>query len=270
VKTIATLLCFFISMSFLAQQPDRVQVLGEIVVAEGEDKEGVSIYNQSSQKGTVSDAEGDFRLEVATGDRIVITALQFQSFKRVVDESTLKKKIMKIYLNPYVNKLDEVFLSNTSLTGVLNIDARDIEVVAVPNIELSFGVDANFAPDRFSRIDGNVAEEALGYGNMTNGINVNEIFGLLQKIIFPRKENQPYVDPFREEHSLVKALQAKYDTNFYSETFEIPVERVDDFIYFAGENGVKPSMIKPENEMELLAVLFEQSVFYKATWNDAK
>lgn len=257
-------------MYVLAQQIDRIVVAGEIVVSQEEDREGVSIYNESSQKGTVSDEEGNFTLAVALGDRIEITALQFQSFKRIVDKGVIENKKMKIFLNPYVNKLDAVLLSSHNLTGIVTIDAKNIDVIAVPDIELSFDANADFAPDRFSRIQGNVAQEALGYGNMANGLNVGAIVGLILKSVFPKKGKKAYVDPFAEKATLVKALQSKYSTEYFSKTFGLPIEKVDDFIYFAEENALQLYMLKPENEMELLEVLFKQSELYKARLTDKK
>ena len=56
---------------------------------------------------------------------------------------------------------------------------------------------------------------------------------------------------------------ALFFTEYYSKTFDIPIEKVDDFIYFVQGNAVTPSMLKPENELELLETLFQQSELYK-------
>ncbi|MAM27761.1 MAG: hypothetical protein CMC13_01965 [Flavobacteriaceae bacterium] len=263
VKVRFALFFLFVTAVSLSQQTQRIAVAGEVIVTKDEDKELVSIYNASSEKGVATNAEGKFTIEVALNDRVVITALQFQSFTVIVDEEVLKNKRMKIYLNPYVNKLDEVFLSSYNLTGFVGIDAKNIDVIATPDIKLSFDVDADFAPDRFSRIEGNVAQEALGYNTLSNGVNITGLIELLAKAIFPKKDKSTYVDPFLEEMNVVKQLQEKYPADFYAETYGLPLDSVDDFLHFADVNAVTSQMLQPENELKLLQMLLQQSVIYK-------
>lgn len=78
-------------------------VQGEIIVPKGDDREQISVYNVSSQKGTVTDVDGRFELAVATNDRVLISALQFQSFTVVVDEGVINAKVMRVYMNPAIN-----------------------------------------------------------------------------------------------------------------------------------------------------------------------
>jgi len=268
------LLLFFMccSIACLSQQTDRVVVAGKIFVPKNEEPEGIHIYNITSEKGTVTDVTGAFSMAVAEQDRLQITSIQYQSFTVVVSSKSITEGILKIYLNPFVNKLDEVLLSPYSLTGDLERDAQSIEVFATPKIELSFDADADFAPDRLSRVEGNAAQEALGYGRMQNGVNFVSIIAVLAKLILPKKKSKAPIPQFgnmiSENRFVVLALQEKYTSTYYAENFGIPAEKVDDFIYFAKENAVTPAMLKPENEIELLETLFQQSELYKARIND--
>lgn len=264
------LLLIFMCCTFagLAQQTNRVVVEGKVIVPKEEEPEGIHVYNITSEKGTVTDASGGFSMAVAEQDRLQITSIQYQSFTVVVSSKAIAEGILKVYLNPYINTLDEVLLSPYGLTGDLERDAQSIEVFATPEIELSFDADADFAPDRFSRIEGNAAQEALGYGNMKHGLNIKGLIDLLANAIFPKKKKPAYVDPFKEEVTTIQRLQEKYSVAFYAETFGIPTEKVDDFIYFAEENAITPSMLTPENEIKLLETLLQQSELYKARQKD--
>ncbi|WP_432411683.1 carboxypeptidase-like regulatory domain-containing protein [Rasiella sp. SM2506] len=242
---------------------ERVQVIGKISASQDEDKEGVSIYNKSSQKGTLSDAEGNFTIAVGVEDIIVITALQFQTFTAKVTQSILQNKTLTILLNTNINRLDEVLLRSHTLTGIIDLDAKNIEVFVAPKLELGYGVNASFAPDRFSRIEKNIAQEALGYGTMSNGVNVGALLGLAFTSLFPKKDKKDYTDPFAEIKSQRPTLQDKYSAQYYSATFKIPLEQVNDFIYFVTHNVATWHLLGPENEMQLLKVLFEQSERYK-------
>ena len=63
---ILIILCFAVSSAF-SQEINRIEVFGKIVV-DSVDVEGVTVYNTSSNKGTVTDLEGKFSIEVALND----------------------------------------------------------------------------------------------------------------------------------------------------------------------------------------------------------
>ncbi|WP_432411682.1 hypothetical protein [Rasiella sp. SM2506] len=258
------LLCTFLCC---AQQIERVLVNGEIIVPKGDDREQISVYNVSAQKGTATDADGKFTLEVGKNDRVLITALQFQSFTVVVDEGVVAKKLMRVFMNPAINQLDEVVVSPYDLSGNINVDVKRMQVYDAPEYDLAYktiNYDYEFTPDRQSAIEGNAAEDALNNGGLQNGANIRNLFGLLSRAIFNKKSRNAPQEMLNNGQILVTALQQRYSPQHYSETFGIPVEKVDDFIYFAEENAIEPHMLKSENEIELLEVLFEQSKVYKA------
>ena len=262
MKLIITFLFCVISVGVFSQTAERVNVAGKIFAPEDEDREGVSIYNKSSQKGTVSDAAGNFTIAVAVGDVVVITALQFQTFTRKVTEDILQNEKMNILLYANINRLDEVLLYSHDLTGILELDAKKATVFSMPKIELGYSADASFAPDRFSRIQGNAAQAALGNSPMQNGLNVGALLGLALKSLFPKKDKN-YIDPWAETKPKGIPLQERFSVQYYSTTFGIPPEQVDDFIYFVTHNVATWHLLGPENEMKLLQVLFEQSERYK-------
>jgi uncharacterized protein (DUF433 family) len=267
MKTILSAWILLFSISCFAQEIVRVLVQGEVAVPQGDDREQISLYNISSQKGTATDAEGKFTLEVAQNDRVLITAIQFQSFTVAIDKGVIDKKMMRIYLNPSINQLDEVVVSPYDLSGNIIVDVNRINVYDTPNYDLSYetmNYDYKFTQDRQSSIETNAAEDALNNGGLQNGANFISVLGLLASAIFPKKDKTTPKVTLNNGQVLVTALQQRYSAQYYAETFDIPAEKVDAFIYFAEENAIEPYMLKPENEIKLLEVLFEQSKLYKA------
>jgi len=67
MKTIYLALIFF-AFSFTiiqAQETKRVEVIGRIIV-KNPDVEGVTVYNTSSNRGTITDDEGRFKIKSCT------------------------------------------------------------------------------------------------------------------------------------------------------------------------------------------------------------
>lgn len=254
---------FFFQTLLFAQQVERVEVSGKITAPQGEDVEGISVYNISSQKGAITDITGAFKLKVAEFDHVQITALQFKSFKVVVTASDISMKELRVYLNPNVNQLDPVTISRHDLSGYLNIDAKNIKTsVFTQELDLSYETlefEYDFENDGQSPVTGNAAQDAIG----VNSVPVASVDVIkLAELFFPKKKRSTQ-EIFTSRKNLAVALQRSYDHDYFVQIFGIPYAKVNDFIYFTEENGLTASMLKPANEIELLAFLFEQSETYK-------
>jgi hypothetical protein len=246
-----------------AQDIERVSVKGTITAPIGEDVEGINIYNLSSQEGTVTDADGVFNLRVGINDRVQVTALQFQSFTVIVDRGVMDVREMNIYMNPAVNQLEEVIVRPYDLSGSIVVDVRRIQTsVVAPDWDLSYSTlefDYQFSPDRQTGVRGNAAEEALGYSDLRAGANVLGLVGLL----FPKKKKSEK-QVVTEKEVITTSLRQRYSNAYMTETFGIPDEQVNDFIYFTEENGIDKNLLISENEIQLLEFLHRQSELYKA------
>ena len=254
---------FFFQFILFAQQIERVEVSGKITAPQGEDVEGISVYNISTQKGAVTDVTGAFKLKVAEFDHVQITALQFKSFKVVVTIADIRLKELRVYLNPNVNQLDPVTISQHNLSGYLDIDTKNIKTsVFTQELDLSYETlefGYGFENDGQSPVTGNAAEDALG----VNSVPVASVDVIkLMELFFPRKKRSTQ-EIVTSRKDLAEALLKLYNHDYFVQTFGIPFDKVNDFIYFTEENGLRSSMLKPGEEIELLAYLFEQSETYK-------
>lgn len=251
----------------LAQDIERTKVAGKIHVPNDDDPEGINIYNVSSQKGTITNADGSFEIEIAENDRVQITALQYQSFTVIIDRGIVERKRINIIMNPSVNQLDEVVVRPYDLSGNINVDVKKIHTYAVnkdwdlgyENLEYGY----HFEQDLQTAIAGNAAEEALHGNNLTNGANILGILAGAVSLIFPKKDKSTPVEKIETGNSLSNNLQQRFSKNFIASTFEISEEKAVDFLYFAQENGLEQRLLKPENEMELMEFLLKKSKEYK-------
>lgn len=91
-KKLLLLLLIISSSTIFAQDIERAKVAGKIHVTNGDDAEGISVYNVSSQKGTITNPDGTFEIEISENERLQITALQYQSFTVVVDKGIVNRK----------------------------------------------------------------------------------------------------------------------------------------------------------------------------------
>lgn len=250
-------------LSAFSQDVKRVPITGTIITPVADQVEGIHIYNISSQKGVVTDENGKFTIDVAANDRLQVTSLQYISFNLIVKKSALDKKKVTIFLNPEVNVLDEVLVKTYDLTGDLTVDVGKIKTFGgFGNFDLSyealeFGYE--FAPDAQTSVKGNAARDIYNNGQVREGANLIGGVSLLTRLIF----GKPTEDKATEltEVSL-KELKDKFTTNFIVTHYEIPKERVSDFVYFVHESDFDASYLQSENELLLLDYMVAKSKEY--------
>lgn len=262
--TFATLLipCFMYS------QVSRVSLNGAIQAPANNDTEGITLYNNTTNKGTITDANGSFTLTVAVNDRIVISALQYATFTVIVNQKMIDEKYINIYLNPSVNELDTISLSSTDLTGNLKVDAENIETFVVdPKLDIPAMVIKYGSPlqaDAYSAIEGNVANEAFfGQSARYQGLNIIGGVGLLVDLIKGDKKKKKEKTPQLDSTALVHLLSKRFPPEEISKMFGITEDKAGDFLFFVEENGLTQSMLLPEKEMQLLQFLTEKATAYK-------
>jgi len=266
-KLLLLFLCLIACATIFAQEIERTKVSGKISVPQGDDAEGINVYNVSSQKGTITGADGTFEIEVAENDRVQITALQYQSFTVIIDKGIVDQKRMNIFMNPSINQLDEVVVRAYDLSGNVNVDVKKIPTYGVgtnfglSNYNLKYGDD--LAPDAQSKISFNAAEEALHGNTLKNGANILGILGGVAQLLFPGREKVTLDERQENQRVMDNNIQQRFSRSFIASNFGIPEEKAVDFLYYAQENGMEQRLLKPENEMELLEFLRNKSGEYK-------
>ena len=260
------LILLFLPFFIIAQQIERTEVNGKITAPQGEDVEGINIYNVSSQKGTVTDKKGLFTIEVAENDRVQVTSIQYQSFTIIVDEGVITSKNMAVYLNPAVNQLAEVIVRPYDLTGNIRVDVGKIKTV---DLDTEWALDYKawefeygFVDDGQTAIRGNKAEEAYYNGQQRTGANVIGGVALLARLIFGKSEKKA---PKTQEEKLALAtnLSQRFSPKYIESFFGIPETKAADFINFLEDGGINTSLLKPENELALLEFMFQRAAAYK-------
>ena len=267
IKKLFFLLFVVVSPVLIAQEIERVWVEGKIHVPKDEDAEGISIYNVSSQKGTVTDADGAFEIAVAENDRLQIFALQYQSFTVVMDKGIVDRKELNIFVNPAITQLEEVVVRPYDLSGNVRADVARIPTyyitkdwdMSYKNLEFGY----NFTPDESSPISGNAAEEALNSHHLQHGLNFIAILGGVGDLLFPSGKRLNSVEQTKSDTNLSNNMQQRFSREFIHDNFDIPREQAYDFLFYAQENGLQSDLLKPENEMQLMDFLSKSSLEYK-------
>lgn len=257
-KTYFLLIILFLTAFFgFSQDTNRIEVFGKIVV-DSIDVEGVTIYNTSSNKGTITDVDGHFSIKVTLNDRVEVSALQFEKFVIVITENIISSKIMTVFLIERINKLDEIIILPYGLTGNLTVDIESVKTFNPDLDALYFGIQNSYEFEFSDDYKSGVVNMAMEEGYYYNGLDVIAVVGILLKPIFKSKKKDSDFDSNSYQN-----LTTKYSISYLQKNLDIPEDRINEFVYFVEDNGFDKSLLEGGNELKFLEYLIEQSIEFK-------
>ena len=257
-KLLLVLLCltFFNATS---QTFQRVKVDGKIIV-EGNDVDGITVFNTSSNKGVITNENGEFTIEVALNDYIEFRALQYQNFDLQINEAIIESKRIRVFLIEEINKLDEILVLTKGLSGDLKTDVGTVTTFNPKLDALYFGIkrsdDYEFSADERSQI----TNEAIHSQSQTmvNGLNIINVVDQLLLPLFrsgvkdKKSSGVPDVP--------VSSIKYYFGSEFIIDNFNIPEHRVEEFIRFVEDDkNFDVSLLNYGKELEFLEVLYQKS-----------
>jgi len=254
------LLLLFVLTAFsaLPAQDLRVSVHGKII-AEGEDLDKITIYNKSADKYAITDEKGEFDISVKLNDIIEVRALQYQQFNVQVNQAILESKRLRIFLIEQINKLDEILVLTSGLTGELETDVEMVRTFNPKLDALYFGIkrsdEYDFSADNRTEVENNAMHSQVP--TMVNGLNiVNVVDQLLLPLFRSGAESRKDVEiPNVPDNDVQNYL----GTEFLTDNFNIPKDKVGDFIEFVEDENFDFNLLNYGNEMEFLEVLNQKS-----------
>ncbi|WP_100614228.1 peptidase associated/transthyretin-like domain-containing protein [Confluentibacter citreus] len=250
------ILCLLSSKFLIGQTINRVEVHG-FMYANANDIEAVAIYNKSSNIGTITNEKGEFLLEVAENDVVEISALQFEPQKVSITKDVIESRVLKIYLVEYVNQLSAVLLRH-GLSGSLAVDVENVEIPPKIDIDLRNMHDLEMY-DEMGHNDFKVKKDLNAVMNnheFYNGVDFVKIANML----FKPKKNAHIEDKPKFERP--KLLVDVYSRKFINDTFNIPIERIEEFIAFVENNGLSQELLNDKQEFERIDFLVKQSELF--------
>lgn len=258
------LLLFCIPFLTFAQDIKRETITGKIIV-EGNDIEGITIYNATSKKGTITNEKGEFMIAVALNDLIEVRALEYQNIALTVNRDIVASKKMRIFLIEEINLLDEVLVKNRSLTGDLSTDVNSVKLFRPKLDVVYFGMvneDPNdFTEDNPAQIKNRaIRSEAQAMVHSLNVINVVDqlLIPLFRSEVKDKKASGVPEVP-------VKSIKYYLGATFLMENFNIPEHRVEEFIRYVEDDTFDFELLNYGHEIEFLELLNSKSKTFLAT-----
>ena len=253
------LISLLFSVSAFSQLENRKYIKGKVNVPAKDDPENISVYNKNSNKGTVTDDFGNFKIFAAVQDTLVISSIQYADFDVIVDKEVFNNKTMTIYLKESVSILDEVVVRPYDLTGDLKEDAQNIETISLQPIKKSSkSIVYGYTGGQEYAADSQTSPEKalMDQSYFRYGLNFVNVF----KLLVDTKGNKKSFS--QDNKSLIEedgSLREIYSNDFFNTYLKIPKEKINNYITFVQKNGLNDNLLKKENEMEFIQFLIDKS-----------
>lgn len=244
------LFLFFAISSGFSQEVIRIEISGQIIV-DHPDIEGVTVYNTSSNKGTITDKDGKFSIEVALNDQLEVSALQFEKFVVAITKEILETKSVTVFLVEYVNKLPEVIILPYGLTGDLVTDLNNVKTFNPDMDAIYFGIGNMDSYEFDADYKTEVENIAMTDNRMIYGVQIVDVVGLLVNAIFKSKRKTNITKDGVSQQSILTT----YSEEDIKSIVSIPTKDIVEFVFFIEENNFDITLLEPKRAWEFLKFL---------------
>ena len=238
---------FYISLfAFtLLKAQDQIQVFSAVVENEstGFPMESVHVLNLTQIIGTTTDKNGRFEIKVSANDTLYFSYLGFKPLKIAVTNDLMKFGNAKFELTELALALEEIILRPYQLTGILDIDAKNIPINTAKRYSVS-GLP-------------NIGYEA---GNR-NPYSITKTFkAILSPVdflhnLFSQKEKQlRKLKKMREDDEIKNLLSSKFNREILTQLLYI--SKVEIYEILRGCN-FSDTFIKDSNDLQILEAISE-------------
>lgn len=108
------------------------------VIADSLNKSAINIVNFTRKTGTTNNASGEFKIRVRIHDTLIFSSVQYNIEEVPITRKVMERGFLQINLSEKVNELEEVQISNISLTGNLGQDLENMKVFNQAEIGFPF------------------------------------------------------------------------------------------------------------------------------------
>lgn len=242
----ALVILFSLLISGLSMAQDNRQILRGKVLYRNSNVPNENVINSNTGMATITNEDGEFAISVKEGDQVVFTAINYQLEVVVITEEILRNNRLVVEVNEKIRELDEVVVTPENQEKFLEVKNDDFK-------------EYNYEIDRSTEVQ-NIAESQSVRG-MRDGLNFVNIF----KALFNTQQTEGQQ---RAPLKVSEVLRHVYDDEFFVADLRLPQDKIDAFLLYCDDKIPSQTLLRKENEFQLIDFLVTQSKAYLATLNE--
>lgn len=225
---------FFFFTCHLFSQNDGRKLLHFRIVADTASVDQINIINLVTEQTAISDSQGHFSITAKPDDLLVLTAVNFEYKRKIIEESDFNENIITIKMVAKVTQLKEVVINQFP-----NINTRALGIVPY-NQKVYTPAERRLHTASSGPID----------------VMANLISGRSKQL---KKQLE-----ISKKELLLEKVEFLYDDTYYVDTLKIAPDYIRGFQYYMIEDAQFVSALKTKNKTMLLFVVSKLATEYKA------
>ena len=239
-------ICSFLFVSIgVAQDDDRSFLRGQVLYRNAY-VPNENVINTTSEFATITNDKGEFLIKVKLGDELVFTAINYQLQIVIITEEIVRRGRLVVEVNEKVTQLDEVVVTPEEQEKFLEVKNEEFK-------------DFEYETERSSEVE-NIAMPQITRG-MKDGINFVNIFKALAKANNTTAEK-------RAPLKISQVMRQVYEDEFFVKDLNLPQDQIDAFLIYCDSKMPAQTLLKKENEFQLIDFLVTHSKTFLTQIND--
>lgn len=248
-QIVLLILVSFLSLAVWSQDDGRVILRGKVLYRDV-NVPNENVINTTSEMATITNNNGEYAIRVKVGDELVFSALNYQIEIVKITEEILRNNRLVIEVNEKITELDEVVITPEQQERFLAMKNKVLKE------EFEYEI------DRSAEVE-NIALSQSERG-MQDGLNFVGIYKALAKAFKNNKTEE------RAPLKVSDVMRQVYDDEFFVVDLQLPQDKIDAFLFYCDTKMPAQSLLKKENEFELIEFLVTQSVKFRQELDEQK
>lgn len=220
-------------------------VLEGIIEADSIASTSINIVNLTQERGTTNSLDGNFNILVKENDTLLFSSVQFEVLRIKINSEIYKAKFLRVKLKKAVNELDEVVISNISLTGNLNTDLANLEVFN--QADVGFPLKDYKKPSELDKLYGSLSSSPLS-------LLINTFNGKIERYKRARKI-------IKFDQLVNKGIKA-VPTSFFTTDLGVPKEEILSFVTYCAQNENFNTIVSEGSTLELIDFYYRKAPIF--------
>lgn len=203
----------------------------------------VHVLNLNLVKGTITDANGNFEIQVKAKDTLYFSYLGFKPFKVAVTNDMITFGKTKFTMTQLALALEEVVLRPYQLTGYLDVDARNVPINTAARYSISGLPNTGYEAGNRNR----------GAITKTLGTLFNPA-DFLHNLFGKNPQQMRKLKMMREDDEIKNLLASKFDREVLKQLLGLQKLDIDEILRKCNYSDV---FIKEANDLQILEAMSE-------------
>lgn len=237
-------LWFLQLLSVLVFGQERKPIIGQLLYKNTK-VVAANVVNNTAQINTITDSDGMFEIDVAIGDEIIFSSVQYKIRAVKVTPEIMKKNRMVVSVEENIRELREVVVTTEDVERFLDLKEEEFK-----------GFD--YERDKSSKLVNRAVRDQV----LTNGLDFVNIAKLFAKAFAGKTQEEK----LRMKPSEV--LPLVFEDSFFVNDLQLKNDEVIGFLDYIDGQMKTSALLKKEKQFQLIDYLINMSEKYKASKED--